>query len=160
MDSVRGSQKSDPSSILMGRLSRSVRILRQNYYLGIEQDSKWGKPARICFIIFFLHFSCLASTQFPDCIVCLIQFQYCRSSVAHIALLHLAFNFWLHQHYLFPLVTWPENFSTIIFLNIYFILCLNITCIHSLHTKLCEHTTLNGLITMLAPVHPHSPLLS
>ena len=52
------------------------------------------------------------------------------------------------------LIAWPAHLSLINVLNIYCILCFNIVWDHSLHTKPCKRTTLNGLITESAPVYP------
>ena len=64
----------------------------------------------------------------------------------------------LYQHYLSVLIAWLEKFCSFHVLNIYYILCLYIAFInfiHSLHTILYRHSTLNGLITKSAPNNPH-----
>ena len=65
-----------------------------------------------------------------------------------------------HKNYLSVLVTWLAHFSSVSVLNICCILCLNIAFIHSSHTILCGHTTLNGLITKSAQARLNSPLLN
>ena len=94
----------------------------------------------------FLCLSRLDNAQFANCIIYLIHSQYCRTHRTFILSSNAVLQVWLHQHYLFISVTWPPDFSLISLLIIYCILCLNITCIHSLHNKLCGHITLNRLI--------------
>ena len=50
----------------------------------------------------------------------------------------------MHQHYLYVVVAWLVHLSTVNVFNIYCILCLNILWSHSLCTKPCGHTNLNG----------------
>lgn len=42
---------------------------------------------------------------------------------------------------------------------LFHLMCFNIDCIHSLCTKLCGHTIMNGLINKSALVYPCSPLI-
>ena len=55
----------------------------------------------------------------------------------------------LYQHYLSVLIAWLEKFCSFNVLNIYY------NFIHSLHTILYRHSTLNGLITKSSPNNPH-----
>ena len=69
------------------------------------------------------------------------------------------FCFQSHQYYLFVLAAKLAHLSWISVLIIYYIVFLNITCIHSMPTELCGYTTMNGLITNSISVYLHSSSL-
>ena len=83
----------------------------------------------------FLCCSCLVGAQLPDCIAYFIHFHYCRSRRAYILSCHPECCIFYCTKYIFCLNSWASAFFLNECYQYFFILCLNITCIHSLYTK-------------------------
>lgn len=140
-----------------------VTKMRQNNYLGIYWYFMWGKPAPICMqqCIYSMFYSPGRHTVSHSLVYWLAySLPIVLATKRTFILLRRVFNFSFHQHYLFFLVVWPVHFSSINILNFYYILYQNIPCIHLLHSKLCGHITLNGLLTKSTAPHLQSPSLN